>query len=175
MTLADTSHSLFVASSYTPGLATCHCREFTDMPRYRLVANQERTITRRFCFGGAFLKPCKIQRTITYISCGDVKAACRKTRCPSASLTSGGRYGVLLLGFKFRAKRVLDFLLFKKDFLWATPKPFPDFEWPEAPCNPDPCPFSEPKNSETRASISYFGNRGELSFSATWTTIENCF
>lgn len=41
------------------------------------------------------------------------------------SLTSGGRYGVLLLGLKLRENRALAFLLLPQAFFRATPWPFP--------------------------------------------------
>lgn len=64
-------------------------------------------------------------------------------------LTSGGRYGVLLLGLKVREKRAFDFLFFAEAFLEATLE--------ATPGDPEPCPFPEANKSDTRASISYFG------------------
>lgn len=78
----------------------------------------------------------------------------RLSRDFSLSLTSGGRYGVLLLGLKLREKRVFDFLFFAPAFFGATPCPFLGLALDATPWEAEPCPFPEPNNSDTRVSIS---------------------
>lgn len=74
-------------------------------------------------------------------------------RVVSLLLTSGGRYGVLLLGLKLRVNRAFAFLVFAQVFFDATPRPFAGLWFDAAPWDPEQCPFPDPNNSETRASI----------------------